>query len=86
MINMRDIVSRLQFTKQAHIERLVLGKSSPKMILMKAFKDLVVRITNDLGTRINKSLMDGFDDGDKLDLRSEIFEDGVETFDLAGIG
>ena len=55
------------------------------MILMEALKDLVVRVADHFSGVIRESLVDGFRDRDELHFGAEIFEDRIESFDLARI-
>ena len=85
MIDMRDIISRLQFPQRAQGDRLILIIGLLYLVFMIALEYLVIGIANDFQIVIDKSFMNRSWNGRKMNDRLQIFKNGMQSFQLLGI-
>src|SRR5579863_4094410 len=85
MIDMRDIVARLQFPQGPEGNRLVLVIRLFDLVFMITLKDLVIRVTDDLQVLFDESFVDGVRDRMKGYFRLQVLKNGTQPFQLARI-
>src|SRR5690242_7755279 len=91
MIDMRNKISRLQFSQCPNGQGLIFIISLLYLVFMIALEDLVISIANKFNILVDKSFVNGSDDGVKNYFSfptgscREVIENALESFKLAGI-